>query len=158
MVEGVIGAPAEAPKKPALLKGGMVICWIYAATLALFLAILPELDTMGGVNGTVTTRLPGFPVTETEFTADILTASRVFVIPLLILSIITAYGLAKNRRWSRPVMMFLLILGIVLVPPQLANPMGYAISTVLAVFGWWYLYRKANVVAYYDAIKLQTTN
>jgi len=123
--------PLQTFQKPALLKGGMVVCWIYAAVLALFLAILPAAGAVG---------------------ADFLNGSRIFIIPLLVLSIVVAYGLAKDRHWSRWVMMLLLVLGIVLIPPPLANPIDYGFSIAFAIFGWWYLYRKPNVVAYYDAV------
>ncbi len=151
MVESVTEEHA-APKKPALLKGGMVLCWIYAAMLVLMLAMLPMLSTMGDVGKNVKTGF-GNSALQAQFASQIKTTSQLFIIPLLVVSIITAYGLAKDRYWSRMVMMFLLLLGVVLTPPEMATPTVYGASAALAVFGWWYLYRKANVVGYYSAIK-----
>lgn len=142
---------ATAPKKPALLKGGMVVCWIYAAMLALFLWMTPMLEEMARPGNSAKIPIPGIPSMQ-ELSAQSLDAIRLFIIPLLVMSIIVAYGLAKDRHWSRWVSMLLLVLGIVLIPPPLANVTDYALSVALAVFGWWYLYRKPNVVEYYAAI------
>lgn len=152
-MESIEAAEGTPPRKPALLKGGMVVCWIYAVTLALFLAMLPSLNALGGIENHVNRAARGLPAAQAEFLTGVLATSQLFVIPLLVLSIIAAFGLAKDRAWSRRVMMMLLIAGIVFMPPQMANPADYVISIAVAVFGWWYLYRKPNVVAYYDAIK-----
>ncbi|MDQ6717224.1 MAG: hypothetical protein M3Z17_02620 [Gemmatimonadota bacterium] len=143
---------SAAPKKPALLKGGMIVCWIYAAMLALFLWMVPMLEDMARPGRPAMIPLPGLPSMQ-EMSAQSLDAIRLFIIPLLLLSIVVAYGLAKDRHWSRWVSMLLLVLGIVLIPPPLANATDYALSIALAIFGWWYLYRKANVVEYYAAIR-----
>jgi uncharacterized membrane protein YfcA len=141
LVESVAGSAEPArPKKPALLKGGMILCWIYGIVLGLYVALTPALEQTAAR-------------VLTPEDAEFLSAARIFVIPLLVLSIVVAYGLAKDRHWSRWMMMMLLVLAIVLIPPQLANPTDYAISVGVAVFGWWYLYRKGNVVAYYIAIR-----
>lgn len=150
------GAEKRAPKKPALLKGGMVVAWINAAVLALVLLIMPGNDQIRLVTGTVSTQFSPLPKTQSTFTADIFTASRVFLVPILALSIIVAYGLAKDRHWSRWVMMLLLILGIVLIPAPFANAINYGLSVALAGFGWWYLYKKPNVAEYYRAIDGKT--
>lgn len=143
-------------RKPALLKGGMIACWIYAATLALFLWMMPILQAMPGTGRKTSGPVPGLPPIQ-DLSAETLEAMRWFIIPVLLLSIVVAYGLAKDRHWSRWMMMVLLVLGIVLLPPPLANPADYAISAALAVFGWWYLYRKPNVVQYYAAIESPAT-
>jgi hypothetical protein len=157
MVEGLTAAQgAEAPRKPALLKGGMLVAWINAAVLALLLLITPSIGQVGLVTGTLSTQLSPSPETQSTFTTDILTASRIFLIPLLALSIVVAYGLAKDRHWSRWVMMLLLVAAVVLIPAPLANAINYGLSIALAIFGWWYLYRKPNVVEYYRLIKTKS--
>lgn len=158
MVESVGATEPARPKKPALLKGGMVLCWIYAVALVLTLAMLPILDEFGKVEKQRKVALPGDAVLHTDvvligYTSS---ASQLFIIPLLAMSILVAYGLAKDRYWSRATMMTLLILGVVLIPPELASPTMYAVSIAIAVFGWWYLYRKANVVAYYSSLRRRT--
>ncbi|MBA3644621.1 MAG: hypothetical protein H0W63_00445 [Gemmatimonadaceae bacterium] len=155
-MEGVDGDGAPEPKKPALLKGGMILCWIYAVVLLLVLAMLPKLDEMTRVGSSAAAGLPGGAELQAKFASEMKSTSQIFIIPLLVLSIIAAYGLAKNRYWSRAVMMVLLILGVVLVPPEMASPTMYALSAAVAIFGWWYLYRKANVVEYYRAIRPET--
>jgi hypothetical protein len=152
VVESVESSDAPAPEKPALLKGGMVLCWVYAVLLLLTLAMLPMIGEMGKVEMSVRAGPTGGPHSDFEF-VSMTSASQLFIIPLLVISIVVAYGLAKNRYWSRAMMMTLLILGVVLVPPEMASPTMYVMSAALAVFGWWYLYRKANVVEYYRRIK-----
>ena len=151
------GGDRAAPQKPALLKGGMVVCWIYAAMLALFLWMTPLLEEMARPGNRAKLPVPGLPSLQ-ELSAQSLEEIRLFIIPLLILSIIVAYGLAKDRHWSRWVSMLLLVLGVVLIPPPLANATDYVLSVGLAGFGWWYLYRKSNVVEYYAAIRAPGTH
>ena len=150
MVEGVAGE-TPAPKKPALLRGGMVLAWIYAVLLVVMLVMQPMLSAMGTAGNLKS------PFADSALQAQLVgqmkTTSQLFIIPLLVLSIFTAYGLAKDRYWSRMMMMTMLILGVVLTPPEMATPAIYGVSGGLAVFGWWYLYRKANVVGYYAALK-----
>ena len=145
------------PEKPALLKGGMVLCWMYAVLLVLVLALLPMLDEMGKIENSAAAGLPGAAELQTQLISEMKSTSQLFVIPLLILSIVAAYGLAKNRYWSRAALMTLLVLGVVLVPPEMASPTMYALSVAVAGFGWWYLYRKANVVGYYRVIRERRT-
>jgi hypothetical protein len=153
VVESIGEAKPPAPEKPALLKGGMILCWIYAVVLMLTVAMLPMLDEMARVDTNATGGTPGTAQLQSQFASTMRPASQFFVIPLLVVSIAVAYGLAKDRYWSRMMMMTLLILGVVLIPPPMANPAMYALSVALAVFGWWYLYRKPNVTAYYSAIR-----
>lgn len=152
-MEGVTAAATTPPKKPALLKGGMILCWIYAIVLLLTLAMLPLMPEMRAVEKNATSGLPGETVLRGHFVSVTTTTSQLFIIPLLFLSVVVAYGLAKDRYWSRMMMMTLLILAVVLIPPEMATPAMYAASVAVAVFGWWYLYRKANVVEYYREIR-----
>ncbi len=154
-MESIESRERLSPKKPALLKGGMVVCWMYAAMLVLFLWMMPALEEMARPGNPESVALPGLPSMQ-QLSAQSLDAIRLFIIPLLVISIIVAYGLAKNRHWSRWVSMLLLVLGIVLIPPPLANTTDYALSIALAGFGWWYLYRKRNVVEYYAATETTT--
>lgn len=154
-MESIESRERPAPRKPALLKGGMVVCWLYAAMLGLFLWMMPVLEEMARPGNPASVALPGLPSMQ-ELSAQSLDAIRLFIIPLLVISIIVAYGLAKNRHWSRWVSMLLLVLEIVLIPPPLANATDYGLSIALAGFGWWYLYRKRNVVEYYAAIETTT--
>jgi hypothetical protein len=155
VVEGVTSeTESAAPNKPALLKGGMILCWFYAAALAIFAWTLPTMDTLATENALQTSRVPGVPGGFSEANqAEFLSLTREFVVPLLAVSIIVAYGLAKDRHWSRGMMMVLLLLGIALIPPPFANAIDYGASVAFAGFGWWYLYRKPNVVEYYEAIR-----
>src|SRR5206468_104872 len=113
VVEGV-EADAPAPKKPALLKGGMVVAWVYAVVLGIFILVIDQLPIAGSTELILSGS--GFPPQGARMTTDLVNSTRAFVVPLLILSIVVAYGLAKDRHWSRWVMMVLLILGIVLIP------------------------------------------
>ena len=133
----------------------MILCWVYAALLLLTLALLPMLAVMQKVDTNAKQGVYPDAVPAAEFVSAT-SASQLFLVPLLALSMVVAYGLAKNRYWSRAVMMTLLILGVVLIPPEMASPTTYTISAALAVFGWWYLYRKPNVVGYYGAIRRKT--
>lgn len=152
MVEGVEDAPAPAPpKKPALLRGGMVVCWICTGVLVLFLVVVGRLPVAGSTE--ITLSGSGLPAAGTKMAMDLVESARLFLIPLLIVSILAAYGLAKDRHWSRWVVMGLLVLGVILIPPPFASTLNYWLSGGFAVFGYWYLYHKPNVVAYYDAIR-----
>jgi hypothetical protein len=160
-VEGLGAAEAaaevgekHAPKKPALLKGGMILCWINAGVLLLYLWALPSLAA-GDIqkNVIIGERGVGDGQIQTVFLTDFAATSQLFIIALLALSIVVAYGLAKDRHWSRWVMMMLLVLGIVLLPGPFANAINYGLSIALAGFGWWYLYKKPNVVEYYRVIR-----
>ena len=157
MVEGVTSPEAAAPKKPALLKGGMILAWIYAVVLVLTLAMLPVLDEFKKADTQGKTALPGDAVLHTDIilVGYTTSASQLFIVPLLALSVLVAFGLAKDRYWSRAMMMTLLILAVVLIPPEMASPGMYAASAAVAIFGWWYLYRKPNVVEYYDSLRRQ---
>lgn len=147
-----VAVGGQSPSRPALLKGGMILCWVYAALLVLTLAMLPMLSRMRETERSAKLGVPGGAVLQAEF-VSMTNASQLFIVPLLALSIVVAYGLAKNRYWSRAMMMTLLILAVVLVPPEMASPAMYAISAGLAIFGWWYLYRKPSVVGYYRALR-----
>lgn len=146
-------AAPETPRKPALLKGGMILCWIYAIVLILTIAMLPMLDEMSRTDANAATGMPGATTLPSQLVSDVRTTSLVFIIPLLVFSILVAYGLAKDRYWSRAAMMTLLILGVVLIPPPMASPVMYALSGANAILGWWYLYRKTNVVEYFRETK-----
>lgn len=147
---------AAGVKKPALLKGGMVLCWLYAALLAIYLFMMPALPSNSSRDLLVTA--PGVgTLNASALTGE---SARRSVIVLLVVSIAIAYGLAKDRHWSRWMMMGLLVLGVVTLPftPELASGGMYAASIALAVFGWWYLYRKPNVVGYYEEIRRTREN
>ncbi len=135
----------------------MVVCWIYAVILALFLLLLPLVPMTGAVETAVSSTGGAFLAGQAKLATDIVSATRIFITPLLTLTIVTAYGLAKDLPWSRWMMMVLLVAGVVLIPPQMASPLNYGLSLALAIFGWWYLYRKPSVVAYYNAISKTAT-
>jgi hypothetical protein len=146
------------PKKPALLRGGMFLCWLYGFLLGLFLLILAVAGTGGIIAPAMAMLGPGNGMMITEqLSANIYDAARVVVVPLLIISVAAAYALAKDLAWSRPLLMILLVLGVVTLPltPGIASPLTYGISIALLGFGCWYLYRKPNVVAYYAAVALK---
>ena len=139
-----------------MLKGGMFVCWAYAALLAMMLWMMPVIEQMAAAEKGRASLAAGFPgAVPMPVGAGFLDETRAFIIPLLVLSIVVAYGLAKDRHWSRWMMMALLIIGVVTLPlaPELASGPMYAGSIALAAFGWWYLYRKPNVVGYYAAIR-----
>ena len=157
-MEGLADSPAALlPKKPALLRGGMFLCWLYGLLLGLFLIVLAVAGTGGAIQPALAMLGSSNSVTVEQLSADIYDAARVIVVPLLIISVAAAYALAKDLAWSRPLLMILLALGVVTLPltPGMASPLTYGISVALLAFGWWYLFRKPNVVAYYDAIALK---
>lgn len=154
-MESVGSEGSPAPKKPALLKGGMILCWINAVALLLDLWAFPSLTDSATLHRKAITDVPGLGDSQVQavFLTDFVSGSQLFLIPVLALSVIVAYGLAKDRHWSRWMMMLLLILGVVFIPPPLDNAIGFVLAAALAGFGWWYLYKKPNVVEYYQAIK-----
>ena len=126
----------------------MVLCWIYAVLGVLGVTTVISLWQAGRHAG-------GPPDLFLTTRVDVTPTTFVVSIPIIAFSIATAFGLAKDLPWSRPLMMLLLILGVVTLPltPELASTQVYVISIALLVFGYWYLYHKPNVVAYYDAIR-----
>ena len=71
-----------------------------------------------------------------------------------------AYGIRRERSWSRYAILLwwvaygALFIGFNLVVNTAQAAIEPTVNTLLGLgFSWWYLYRKANVVAYYDALE-----
>jgi hypothetical protein len=146
-------APPTRLEMPFLLLCAMGFCAFFAVvgTLA-YLGIL--LSLLGDGPFTVNER----PVTRAGFLAAIWPL-LVALPPALASAAGVAYGLRRERPWSRPVLLGfgilngLLSVGLALGQGDVGDVLTAGLWTALVVgMPAWYLYRKGAVVAYYHAV------
>ncbi len=139
----------------------MFLSWFNAIVFALVVAGTVALSVTGRISPDGKIQVaPGQSAPVTGSAAEQTDLRRfVFLVagPFLLLSAAAGYGLARNRHWTRPLLFALSILSVAITPalPGYDGTGNYIFGVVLAVLGWWYLYRKPNVVAYYSAIAEQ---
>lgn len=148
-----VRAPAErslaiaAAAKPLLLLIGQVISGVMGVTFLALLLFAP------------------FDIGEFTYNDQAVSgpeflrlAGPLFVIVGVLFAAI-GWGLWRNKPWARPLIMLhwlALIALVVAVSWSMPEGRTQALNTLptlvpLAVFAWWYLYRKKNVVAYFAA-------
>jgi hypothetical protein len=146
-------------ERPFLLTAWMGVSSLYFAGVVIVLLVNAVSGAAGGGSG-----------------AD--ASARAFFVGLLltvggaVLTGAAAAGIWKGRSWTRPVLLatwvwvaVAALLSILSVdPPRGTWPAGFVQKVMLAILPtvvillvgcaatWWYLYRKRNVVAYFDAI------
>lgn len=133
--------------------------------LTMFMAFFGSLTTIGAIITFLTTTVPG---NDDYIVGNRLASQEDFLIEMLpfiflyLAAAPIAYGLWKERSWTRP---FLFVffgiseLGKYLMPRWREAPAAALIPRLLisaALIGLlgWYLYRKRSVVGYYDALSV----
>ncbi len=144
---------------PLLLLCGMGFFAFFTAvgTIAYTFLLLAALAGGGGFS------FNGVPTDRAGFFAEAWPTLVAFP-PLLILLGSIAYGLWRERPWSRLAMMgFWAAIVLVSVAAQLFQPDGTAtflaglvMTSVMWAVAWWYCYRKRSVAAYYSVIFSRT--
>lgn len=131
--------------------------------LLIFMVFLGFLATIGVIITFMTVTVPG----NEEYIVDNRLATQsdflVKMLPFILLHLAAvpiAYGLWKERPWTRPLLVAFFAIpefGKYLTPrwseaPAHAIIPRFILSALLIGFLSWYLYRKQNVVRYYNAI------
>jgi hypothetical protein len=136
---------SRAPK-PALLFLGQ-ICTAFSGSIFLLFSVLAPLNL-----GTYT--LGDERVSGLEFFQRAGLLWGALTVSMLSIS----YGLWRERPWARPLMVAWWVNGalMALFPPWGSPTVGDAVSGIVqsligGTIAWWYLYKKENVVAYFDA-------
>jgi hypothetical protein len=138
---------AEAAPRPLLLTLGLAFVTLWFAVVVLIFVV--------ALVGNGPYKVDGQPVTKSEFFSD----PRFFAFaPVIVISAWIAWALWRERPWARPLMLGSWI--VVGVPPIFARDADWAsrVSSILFVvitmtIASWYLYGKANVVAYFQRLK-----
>lgn len=128
-----------------LLAGIGVVVAVFAVGMALF--------------GSGPFAVAGEPVSRSEYLTTMMPLLLVHTV-FVILFAAVAYGLWKERPWSRHVMMAVwgllaAFLVITVSADQQLNPaalLSSGLYALLWLMAWWHLYRKPDLVAYYDSI------
>jgi hypothetical protein len=137
---------ADATPRPLLLTLGLgfITLWLGVGVLILVIALVG--------NGPYTVN--GQPATKSEFFGDPFVLS---LAPIIIMTAWVAWVLWRERPWARPLMLgfwFVVYAPAIFVPnadwaSRLAGILSLAVSITIAS---WYLYGKANVVAYFQRL------
>jgi hypothetical protein len=137
---------AEVPKPPLLLLGQFGAS--FGGVVFLGLLLLAPFDVGSFF-------IAGEQMSGPEF---LVRAGWVFLLIGGLLAVI-GLGLWRERAWARPLMMAYWPMSAVLasVPTWSEGSMTdltglLAFTTIAAAVAWWYLYRKDNVVAYFNAL------
>jgi hypothetical protein len=135
----------QAPK-PALLALGQWCALLAGAMFLLFLVLAPfDLASYS---------IEGEPVSGSEFLRR-----AGFGFGLLGgIQLAIGVGLMRDRPWARPLMLYywlaVLVTGVSVSGLQPAALVAYALSAAIpGAIAAWYLYGKANVVAYFEALR-----
>jgi len=142
----IAGLARDRAQRPVLLTTGIVGCFLFGAVMLLFLLLAP-FDI-----GTYT--INEEKVSGPEFLRRLgllWAANCAFLLAI-------AYGLLREKSWTRPLMMlFWLLVAVGMIATGGKDGGDLACSVALlaipAGVAAWYLYRKDNVVDYYDALQ-----
>lgn len=140
---------------PLLLMVGMAFSGFFTAIAALVIPLM----ALSMLFSSHFTDSDGRSVTRAEFFADAWPLMLGMTAITAIMGLI-AYGLWKERPWSRDfIMAYWLVTGGIVVSTQFVSPqpLGEFLSgmfgvVVLAVIALWYLYGSEGVQAYYRAV------
>lgn len=135
---------------PVLLWLGMM-----GAMLACAISIIAPLAILS--SGNASFRINDEHVSRSEFILRGLYLN--FLVSLVFGAI--AFGLRKERRWTRPLIVITFIAVVILSfgwPPSASEWMRHAFEFAALAFLVWYLYFKQDVVAYYHRLQERTAN
>jgi hypothetical protein len=135
--------------KPFLIRvAPLALAWLALTGVGFVVMVL--------LNSTGTLSLGGVPVDRTQF--------LIRVLPALLLDcggqVVLAYGLLQERRWARPLAVWLGLGSMVLVVLAVVPGMAVAVAAehlpyrlALTLVAYWYFYRKPSVVQYYSGLE-----
>jgi len=137
----------EATPRPLLITLGVGFCALWGGTALLILAI--------AVLGSGPYRVHGVEVSKGEF----LTSAGFLWMPIMTLyCAVVAYLVFTERSSARPAMLVPWIAGVIAYPfiPDVdagSRLIGIIWCVVVGGIAAWYLYRKPNVVAYFERLE-----
>ena len=142
-------------EKPLSLKLGLVVSTLLAGVGTVVAVVAVAMGLFG--NGPYS--VAGEAVTRTEYLTAMLPLLLIHTVFVALFAAV-AYALWKERAWSRHVMMAVwallaAFLVITVSADQELRPgalLSVGLYALLWLAAWWHLYRKPDLVAYYDRI------